>query len=301
MNRLPTFLLLLVLSACASQSGARFDSPEHAVDRLVSATRTENLTELEKILGSGSHDLIYSGDEVADRNGRTKFIAAYDAKHSLEKGADGRYTLYVGEAEWPLPIPLVPDGKEWRWDAAAGREEMLNRRIGRDELNAIQVCLAMCDAQRDYVRVDRDGDGILEYAQKFRSSPGKRDGLFWPAAEAEPQSPLGELAARAALENYRAAEEGEGPRPYHGYHYRILTGQGEHASGGAYSYLAGDRMIGGFAIVAFPANYGVSGIMSFTVSFEGTVYQKDLGPQTAKLATEIRLFDPDSTWTPVEE
>jgi len=294
-------LLLVLAAACATPSQTTYATPENAVDQLITALRADDTRQLEALLGPGSDDLVHSGDDVADRNGRERFVQAYDEKHALEEAPNGSYVLYVGNLEWPVPIPIVRTSNEWRWDTAAGREEILDRRIGRNELNTIQVCLAYCDAQYEYAGKDRNGDGLQEYARKFLSTEGKQDGLYWPTAEGEPLSPLGALAAQASAEGYRRAEKGEAPRPFHGYHFRILTGQGEHAPGGAYSYLAGDRMIGGFALIAWPAEYEVSGVMTFVVNQDARVYQKDLGPDTEKAAAAIQLYDPDSTWTLVKD
>jgi len=294
-------LLLALAAACATPSQTTYATPEGAVDQLIAALRADDTGKLARLLGPGSEDLVHSGDDVADRNGRERFVKAYDEKHSLEEASNGSYVLCVGELEWPVPIPIVRTGNEWRWDTAAGREEILDRRIGRNELDTIEACLAYCDAQCEYAMKDRNGDGLQEYARKFLSAEGQHDGLYWPTAEGEPLSPLGALAAQAAAEGYRRAEAGEAPRPFHGYHFRILTGQGGHAPGGAYSYLAGDRMIGGCALVAWPAEYGASGIMTFVVNQDAQVWQKDLGEDTEKAAAAIELYDPDSTWTLVKD
>jgi len=289
---------LLFTAACATTPPrqTQFETPDEAARRLAAAARTENLGELERILGPEAHDLLHSGDDVADRSGRERFAAAYDEKHRLERAGDGSVTLLVGELEWPLPIPIVPRGGAWVFDTAAGRDELVDRRIGRNELNAIQVCLAVADAQYEYASVDRDGDGLREYAAKFRSSDGARDGLYWEAGEGEEQSPLGELAAQATKEGYNPSRVSETPRPYHGYFYRILAGQGPHAADGAYGYEVRGNMIGGFAVVAYPADYGVSGVMSFIVNHDGVVHEKDLGPDTDKIAAAMQLYDPDDSW-----
>jgi hypothetical protein len=200
----------------------------------------------------------------------------------------------VGKGDWPFPIPIVKKGSGWVFDAAKGKEEVLNRRIGQNEINAIQVALAYVDAQREYAMKDRDGDGLLEYAQSFRSESGKRNGLYWPIKSGEEQSPLGEFAARAVKEGYKAADK---PFPFHGYYYRILTAQGKDAAGGAYSYIVKGSMIGGFALVAYPAEYGNSGVMTFIVNHDGKVFQKDLGKNTASLAAAMKEYNPDKTWT----
>lgn len=300
MNR-HLILLAVLAAACASTKQPAFGTAEEAARELVEALRAEDLPRAEAILGEGGEEILYSGDDVADRNGRKEFVRLYDEKHRMEKRPDGAMTLCIGEIDWPVPAPLVRSSDQWVFDGVAGQEEILDRRIGKNELDAAQVCLAYCDAQREYALRDRDGDGVLEYARKFRSSPGAQDGLFWHAKEGEPQSPLGEFAAQAVKEGYRGGSEGEGPRPYHGYYYRILESQGPNAQGGEHTYLAGDSMIGGFALVAYPAEYGNSGIMTFVVSYEGTVYEKDLGDDTEKTAEEMTVFDPDPSWKPVPE
>jgi hypothetical protein len=215
----------------------------------------------------------------------------------LELEGDGSQTLIIGNDDWPFPIPLVNKGGKWQFDTKAGLDEILRRRIGRNELAAIQVSLAYVQAQNEYASLDPTGLGPHVYAQRIVSRPGKRDGLYWATAEGEQASPLGELAAEASAEGYKT---GNTPIPYYGYYYRILTRQGAHAPGGAYDYLAKGKMIGGFALVAYPAQYGNSGIMTFIVNQDGTVFQKDLGPQSDKLARKIEAFDPDSTWAKVD-
>ena len=274
----------------------RFDTAEDAARALIAALRTGDQKALLAILGPDGKALVTSPDPVADRQVGDRFVAEYDVRHRLEAGG-GKVILIVGRDDFPFAIPIVPDGPWWRFDTAAGREEILNRRIGRDELNAIQVALAYVDAQREYYARDPDGDGLLHYARTFGSSPGKRDGLYWPTREGEPPSPLGPLAARARSEGY--AKRSAAPVPYWGYYYRILTAQGKDAPGGAYDYLAQGRLMGGFALVAYPAEYGVSGVMTFIVSHEGVVYQKDLGPRTATIARAMKQFNPDPTWKKV--
>jgi hypothetical protein len=234
---------------------------------------------------------------VADANDWTKFVAAYDAKKSFEMKGEGRAILQVGADDWPFPAPIVKHGKAWAFDANAGREEILNRRVGRNELDTVQTLLAVVDAQREYAATDADGNGYADYAKRFRSSPGKKDGLYWDASAGQAESPLGPLVAVAATEGYgKQAKKDAGPAAYHGYHYRILRSQGSHANGGTYDYMVGDKLLGGFAVVAWPANYGSSGVMTFLVNHEGVVYEKDLGPRTAALAASMTRFDPDTTW-----
>ena len=296
--------LLVSGSACRAVSateGARrvFPAPEAAVERMVAHLRRDDVEALQRLLGPTAGDVIDSGDPVADREGRRRFLELYDEAHRIEMLGNDRAVLYVGDREWPFPIPVVRDGATWFLDAAEGREELLDRRIGRNELTLIQVALALVDAQEEYASEDRDGDGILEYAAAARSTPGRRDGLYWPAPEGEPPSPLGELAAMAAEEGYEVDRSSHTPVPFHGYYLRWLHGQGEYAPGGAYDYSAGGHRIGGFAVVAYPAAYGISGVMTFLVSHAGVVYQKDLGPETEDLARAMSLFDPDEEWSAV--
>lgn len=271
-----------------------FATPEVAVSAFVDAVKAGDRKALLEILGPDGATLISSGDAVADKNLATRFAAEYDRAHRLE-GGGGKVVLHVGQDDFPLPIPLVPTGIIWRFDTKAGKEEILNRRIGRNELNAIQVCLAYADAQREYYSEDRNADGLREYARRFASTPGKRDGLYWQTKPGETSSPMGLLAARARDEGYGLRRDGAAT-PYHGYFYRILTVQGPDAPGGAYSYLAHGRMIGGFALVAFPARYGVSGVMSFIVNHDGVVYERDLGAKTAAIARAMKQFNPGAGW-----
>jgi len=286
-------LFVLCQSARAQE---QFTTPEDAVSTLVQAAKSQDQKSLLTVLGPDGKAIVSSGDPVADANARDNFVSAYDAKHALDSEGDGSQTLIIGDNDWPFPIPLINKGGKWQFDTAAGVDEILRRRIGRNELAAIQVSLAYVQAQNEYASLDPAGVGPHVYAQRIVSRPGKRDGLYWPAAEGDPPSPLGELAAKASAEGYKP---GNTPIPYHGYYYRILTRQGANAPGGAYDYLAKGKMIGGFALVAYPAQYGNSGIMTFMVSQDGTVFQKDLGPQTDKLARKIESFDPDQTWTKV--
>ena len=283
--------------AAPKPAGHRYATPEAAAEALAAAVRAKDATSLAGIVGPGSASWLFSGDKVADANDWAKFLAAYEEKHAIEKKDDAKAILAVGNDAWPFPAPIVKKGTSWGFDPAAGREEVLNRRVGRNELDAIQTLLAIVDAQREYAASDADGNGFADYARKFKSSPGKRDGLYWPDEEGKPQSPLGPLVATAAAEGYgKQPKSGEGPAPYHGYQFRILTSQGKNAPGGAYDYLVGDKLLGGFAIVAWPASYGNSGIMTFVVNHEGVVYEKDLGPQTASIASAITQYNPDPTW-----
>jgi hypothetical protein len=294
--RLASLTALLVF-AMASAAGAQqsFKSAEEAADALVSAARGGDRKALLTVLGRGGADIVSSGDEVADAATRERFVAAYDAKHQVAMEGDGKAVMVVGQDDFPFPIPLVRKDGQWRFDTAAGREEILYRRIGRNELSAIQACLAFVDAQHEYAEKGIDGAGV--HARRIVSRPGKKDGLYWPAQAGEQESPLGELAASAAAEGYRAGQE---RRPYHGYYYKVLTRQGPNAPGGALDYVVRGKMIGGFALIAYPAEYGNSGIMTFLVNHQGIVYQKDLGSNTARIAANTGSFNPDSTWEKVD-
>jgi hypothetical protein len=290
------------LGGCtAKKEGRTFQSPQEAVDVMIDAVSNDDTKALLAIFGSEGKKVISSGDKVADKAGRERFVQSYTAMHTLVKETDEKITLVVGTEEWPFPIPLVKAGDTWRFDTAAGREELLNRRIGRNELNAIQACLAYVDAQREYALKDRDGDGLLDYAQKFVSKKGKKDGLYWEAEEGEEQSPLGSLVASTAQAGYTPRSSGEKSQPYYGYYYKILKAQGKNAPGGAYKYTIKGDMIGGFALVAYPAEYGGSGVMTFMVNHDGVVCQKDLGKFTEKKAARIKKFDPAETWEEVED
>ncbi len=285
-------------------SQASFDSPDEAVAALVDALRASDMQRLAHILGPGAEDVISSGDDVADTGNRAEFLALYDQKHSIASNGIGRRTIVVGPDDWPMPIPLIIDGVKWKFDTSAGRDEILNRRIGRNELSAIQVCLAIVDAQREYVSRNPENNDKPTYAQKFFSDPGSRNGLFWKTSEGEMPSPLGPLAAEAADEGYSEPSATTTPataHPYHGYRYRMLKSQGENATGGACDYVVDGKMIGGFAAIAYPADYGNSGIMTFIVNYDGVVYQKDLGDDTQAKAESMTAFDPDKTWTKVQQ
>jgi hypothetical protein len=286
-------------TAPASQKAQprRFASPEEGIEALVAAVRSGDNAALVRIFGADGRALVVSGDPVLDRQSRERFLTAYDAANTLV--ADGEtQVLHVGEDDWPFPIPMVKRGNRWQFDVRRGRDEVIARRIGRNELYTIETCLAYVDAQREYYAEDRNGDGILEYAQRFASVPGAHDGLYWRTQPGEPPSPLGELVVRARAEGYR--REANKPAPFHGYLYRILTAQGPAAPGGAYDYVLRGHMMAGFALVAFPAEYGTSGVMTFIVNHDGIVYQKDLGPRTRSIALAMKTFDPDRTWTKAE-
>jgi hypothetical protein len=290
--------MLASLVGCASKPQS-FATPEAAVGSFVSALRSDNQDELKKILGPSADEAISSGDDVADDNAREEFLRAYEQRNRLVPDGKGWMTLEVGTNLWPMAIPIVKGDNGWYFDTEEGLDELLTRRIGRNELYTIQVCLSVAEAQREYASKDYSGDGWREYAQHFRSEPGKRNGLFWPAAPGEPESPLGEFVAEAAEEGYGPGQKKvDGRMPFHGYYYRILNAQGPAAPGGAMSYLAKDRMIGGFGIVAWPAEYANSGLKTFIVSHHGIVYEKDLGDSTDRIARDMKAFDPGEGWTP---
>jgi len=284
----------------ASPHQRTFASPEEAVQALVEAVKAGDMEALALVLGPEGRDLISSGDAVADKQGRERFVRSYEQSNTLQRPTETKAVLVIGQDQWPLPIPVVKEGETWRFDTAAGREEILSRRIGRNELSAMQVCLAYVDAQREYARVPREGDGLLTYAMKFRSDKGQKNGLYWRTKKGEALSPLGVLVANAKAEGYSRKTLGGNPSPYHGYLYRILTAQGPDAPGGAYDYVVNGKMIGGFALVAYPAQYGVSGVMTFIVNHEGVMYQKDLRRDTETIARTMEVYNPDSTWKKVE-
>ena len=278
----------------------RFKSPEEAVKALADAVKGNDTKELLTIFGPEGKELISSGDKVADATGREHFMKAYEEMNKLVRENDTKVILRVGNGDWPFTIPIVKKGEYWLFDTIAGREEVLNRRIGRNELNAIQVCLAYVDAQREYILKERDENKLPEYAQKLVSRRGQKNGLYWESKEGEEQSPLGPLIAKAAGEGYIGRRILGRRSPYHGYHYKILKAQGKNAEGGEYDYLVNGKMIGGFGLVAYPHEYGNSGVMTFIVNQEGVVYEKDLGKETEKIARAMEKFDPDKTWTKVK-
>jgi hypothetical protein len=289
------------VEAAASKSAQQsFASPEEGFKALADAVAVHDRKVVGKLLGPANVKLLSSGDPVADRNTGERFSAHYQEGNKVVMQGDAKAILLLGKNEWPLPFPLVKHDDGWRFDGAAAEQEIIDRRVGRNELFTIQTVLAIADAQQDYAAKDRNGDGLLAYAQKFRSSPGKRDGLYWETKAGEEQSPLGPLAAQATREGYLKSATGK-PEPYHGYFFRILTGQGKGAPGGAYDYIVRKEMIGGFAVLAYPAKYGSSGVMSFITNHDGVVYQKDLGPKTATVAASIKRFDPSDGWAKVEQ
>jgi hypothetical protein len=295
-------VVLAVTAACAlvacgrAEKHASFKTPEAAVDAFVAAVQRNDEAGLRKILGPDVDELLSSGDPVQDKASRQQFLDAYNAKHSLAEEGKGTMTLVVGTNDWPFPIPIVEKHGKWRLDGAAGVDELIYRRVGRNELGAIAVCRGFVDAEKEYASEGRDGDPPGIYALKLISDEGMHNGLYWPTAEGEPESPAGPFVAAAAEEGYR---RGQGRTPYHGYYYRLLYAQGSNAAGGAKDYFADGVMTQGFALVAWPADYGSSGVQTFIVNQDGTVYQKDLGEDTAKTVETLKAFDPDSSWTAV--
>jgi hypothetical protein len=277
-----------------------FTSPDEAVKALVEAAKSNNRAELLAIFGPTGKELISSGDEVADKAGCQKFLKAYEEMNKLETMTPDLVLLHVGADDWTFPIPIVKKDNVWLFDTKEGREEILNRRIGRNEMSVIEVLHEYVDAQREYASKDRNGDGVLEYAQSLVSTKGKKNGLCWEAKEGEEESPFGPLIAKAACEWYGGNTGSGESSPYYGYYYKILKGQGKHATGGAYDYVVKGKMILGFALIAYPARYGNSGVMTLIVNQEGIVYEKDLGKNTEKIAKAIKTFDPDKTWKRIE-
>jgi hypothetical protein len=285
-------------TARAADAAKVFTSPEEAVAALKLATTSADTNALRAILGPASEDLL-NPDRIQATNELETFSTALAATNHLVHDSDTRVVLELGDDLWPFPVPIVKKSDGWYFDTAAGRDELLSRRIGKNELGTISVMRAYVEAQREYASVDRDGDEVLEYAQRLVSSPGKQDGLYWPPAYDGDESPLGPLVAYAQEEGYspelRAEKEVE-RGPYHGYYFKILTRQGKHAPGGKYNYVINGNMIGGFALVAWPAEYGGSGIMTFIVNQQGRVYQKDLGTSTPRIARKMNAYDPDGSW-----
>jgi hypothetical protein len=270
-----------------------FASPEEGFNALVATLRQQDFKALAKLLGPGHERITDSGDSDADRAAAAHFVAEYDTKHAIQMDGDARAILSTGANDWPMPIPLVKQAGGWAFDADAGEEELIARRIGRNELDAMQVCLAFVDMQREYAELDRNGNGLLEYAARLVSTPGKRDGLYWPAAAGEAPSPAG---PRLAAANVQPKAAKGSPKPFHGYYFRILTQQGKSAPGGARNYVVNGKLIGGVALLAWPASYLASGVKTFQCALDGVIHEKDLGPETAALAAKFSAFDPGPGW-----
>lgn len=274
-----------------------YKTPQDAVEALVAAAKSDDIKSALRIFGREGGEIMSSGDKVADERARQRFVASYDAKHAIKMDGEHRATLIIGDNDYPFPVPLIRVKGMWSFDTDEGLREILYRRIGHNEFSTIQTSLAYVDAQQEYAAKDRTGHGAGVYAQRFQSEAGKKNGLYWPMTPGEEASPLGELFAAATKQGYRA---GEGRSPYHGYYYKILTRQGPAAPGGSLDYIVNGKMIGGFALVAYPAEYRNSGVMTFMVNNEGIVFQKDLGPDTAATAEVITAYNPGKGWTKVD-
>lgn len=285
--------------ALADGQQKTFTTPDEAIRVMLEAFRTSDEQKLMEILGPENKDLITTSDRAQDAYARKKLYALACEKLIREKSGDNKLIILAGNTEWPFPFPLVKEGTRWRFDSAAGREEIINRRVGKNELNAVAVCRLYVKAQREYISRDRNGDDIMEYALKFGSTPGKHDGLYWPYDPAlkEAPSPLEDLIRKSS----KYTKERKKDEPFYGYYYRILTRQGEVAPGGAYDYIINGHLMAGYAMIAYPANYGTSGVMTFLVNQRGKVYQKDLGADTLKIAQEITSYNPDKGWMVVQE
>jgi hypothetical protein len=273
-----------------------FPSAEDAVKAFVATLRNHQEADLRAILGPDAERIISSGDRYADQELQQLFVALYDQKHGIQQISEGHVELNIGPDDWPLPIPIVESNGRWAFDTKTGEQTIVDRRIGRNELMAIRTLLACVDAQRDYFDRARQARNTGIYATKLLSAPGHQDGLYWPVAEGETESPLGPLVNAAQEAGYPGELVGSNQIPYEGYHFRILTAQGPNGDGGAKDYIQSGRMTGGFALVAWPARFRSSGIMTFVVGPDGEIYQRDLGPDTARIATEMTAFDPDLTW-----
>jgi len=303
LQRLRYTALCLIASVTMAQTALAqtdqqyFDNPDEAVQTMLAAVAADDIDTLLAIFGEQGRGVIVSGDEQDDQQARQNFSAAAQQLTQLEELDENRRELIVGEDEWPFPIPLVKEEQGWRFDTAAGAEEILNRRIGRNELEAIAMLQALADAQSVYASVDRDDDQVREFAQRIISSSGQQDGLFWPEDVGDELSPIGPYL-QSAGDYAQGKQAGD---PWHGYYFRILTQQGSNPPGGAYDYVINGNMIAGFGLLAFPAQHGDSGIMTFVISHQGVVYQKDLGEDTTKLAQSMKAYDPDESWEPVDD
>jgi Protein of unknown function (DUF2950) len=286
-------------AAATAASQKTFATPEEAVKALVEAVRAANVAGMLEVIGPKSKDWLFTGDKVSDAADWKNFLAMYDRKNAIKREGDAKAVLVAGD-DWPFPAPLVLKDGKWSFDSDAGREEVTNRRVGRNELDTIQTMLAIVDAQREYAAKDADGNKLADYAIRFRSTPGKKDGLYWATKAGEPQSPLGPIIAQAVREGYAKAASSNKPAPYNGYYYRMLTSQGKEAPGGAYDYMVKGKLFGGFGVVAWPATYGNSGVKTFLVNHDGVVHEKDLGPGSAEAAGKMKSYNPDKTWSKVQ-
>lgn len=301
-SRVPAMVMLLMFAGtmCAADQKT-FATPAAAVQALVKAAEDGNQDEMVAVLGDDGKELVYSGDAVQDKAGMEGFVKAYKTKHAIVTRDEQTRVLEVGASDWEMPIPIINAGGEWRFDTAAGKQELLYRRIGRNELGAIATCRGYIDAQKDYAAAGHDGLPAGIYAQKLMSTAGKQDGLYWETQEGEPASPAGPLLAAASSEGYSSGGQAGTAEPYHGYLYHILKAQGPAAKDGAKSYLTDDKLTGGVGLLALPAQYRVSGVMTFMINQNGVVYQKDLGEKTAEIAESIKEYNPDKTWKRVTD
>jgi hypothetical protein len=298
MRELTIFFIAVALATqagCSRTGPGEYASADAAVEALIEAAKAGDMDALVRVLGEEARPVVESGDPVQDQQARERFLEEYEAGHALAKEDGGLTVLEVGADKWPFPFPLVEENGKWKFDATEGAERVVDRRVGENELFTIQACLAFVDAEREYYQRNPQQEPLMQFAQKLISTDGQKDGLYWPTADDEPPSPVGEGFARAREEGYFQDDDARG-EPFHGYIYKVLKGQGPNAKGGAYSYLVGDKMLGGFAVLAVPAEYGSSGVMSFMVNHDGVVYSKDLGENTADAAAAIELFDPDDSW-----
>jgi len=290
--------LLLSVAPALAAAAKVYPDPTAATEALVSAARSGEVKSVLAVLGDRAKSFLVSGDAVSDRAALTRFVQLYDQGHALLSPDDATRTLTIGDDAWPFPVPLVKAKTGWTYDAGAGEHEILARRVGQNELDVIQTCIGYVEAQRDYLARNPDGASVPHYADRLLSSPGKRDGLYWPSASGEPESPMGPAVSGAVGEGYTL--KGGKNAPYHGYRFRLLTAQGPNAQGGAQDYREDGQVRRGFALVAYPASYGKSGVMTFLVNQDGVVLQKDLGKSTAKIASGMTRYDPDASWKPVD-
>ena len=297
-----TLVVMWNVPEAGAASQRYFASPEDALKALVEAVKSNDTAELDRIFGPARKELL-TDDEVQQAAGLEAFAKHLAEKTDLVKENDSTVILHIGNENWPFPIPIVKKDDQWFFNTEAGKEEILNRRIGENELTTILVCRTYVKAQREYALKDWEDTGVLAYAQKLRSDPSRKNGLFWRMKQGEEVSPFGELVAQAWKEGYKRKKAAfrEESTPFHGYYFRILTRQGKNAPGGQYNYVINGNMVAGFALVAFPANWGRSGVMTFIVNQQGKVYQKNLGLETTKIAQEMKSYNPDGTWTLVKE
>ena len=285
-------------SPAASKAQKSFDTPDQAVEAAVQAADADDMPALLAIFGPDGKDLVSSGDAVQDEKGRTEFVRLAREKTTITKDPSNTHRVWVsvGNDAWPYAVPIDEKNGKWMWNAKAGRYEILLRRIGENELDTIDVCRGYVEAQHEYALTDPDKTGVHQYAQRIISTPGKRDGLYWKSEDGGPECPIGDVVAKALAEGYSKKEE-----PFHGYYYKVLKGQGKAAPLGELDYVIRGNMIGGFALVAWPAKYRVTGVKTFIVSNDGIVYQKDLGPDTAKIASAMTRYNPDKSWVETED